>query len=172
VALPGGLGVRVVHSTPHRVRVAVEGLKHQPTLARQLEARLLGAPGVRDATANTITGTVVVSYEDGWDWRDDPQTLASSLAAGAPESQVQALAVHLTVMASGSQSAGSAVGSRILLPLALGLLGGRELLTLADVAVPRWYDFLWLAIGAYPLLGTAGASAVDAGERAAKIGIA
>lgn len=172
-ALPG-LRVRVVHSVPHRVRIAVDGLKHKPALGRQLEARLVGAPGVRHVAANVTTGTVLVVYEDGWDWRDDPQTLASSLAAGAPESQVHALAIHLTMTAAGAKPDGAqaAVGAKLLLPLALALLGARELLTVADLAVPRWYDLLWLAIGTYGLLGAAGAPAASAAGQAAEVAAA
>jgi hypothetical protein len=145
----------------HRVRIAVDGLKHSSALARQLEARLVGAPGVRHVGASPVTGTVVVVYEDGWDWRDDTQTLASSLAAGAPEGQVQALAADLAASAARADApdalaSAGAVVLRLLLPLAALLLGARGALAAAEVVVPRWYDVVSIGVAAYALLGAAG----------------
>lgn len=148
--------------------MAVEGLKHDPALARQLEARLVGAPGVRHVHADSDTGRILIAYEDGWDWRDDPQTLASSLAANGSEGHVDALAAQLLASAPGAEP-GVAPGAGFILSLALGLLGGRGILTLADVVVPRWYDFLWLGVGAYGLLSAAGLSKAEAVEEAVEL---
>jgi hypothetical protein len=145
------------------VRIAIDGLKHNATLARQLEARLVGAPGVRTVSANLVTGTMLVIYEPGWDWRDDPQTLASSLAANGAENHVNALATQLVASAADIQP-GATAGLGLVISLALGLLGGRACLTLADIVVPRWYDFLWVSIGTYGLLGGAGVPPADAGD--------
>jgi hypothetical protein len=153
---------------PHRVRIAVDGLKHDPALGRQLEARLVGAPGVREVDANPATGTILITYQDGWDWRDDPQTLASSLAANGSEGHVDALAIQLIASAADAAPRAGA-GASFLLPLALGLLGGRGFLTLADIAVPRWYDVLWLGLGAYGLLGSAGVSTAEAAQDAVEM---
>jgi hypothetical protein len=146
---------------PQRVRIAVEGLKHNAPLARQLEARLVGAPGVRHVSANLTTGTMLIVYEPGWDWRDDPQTLASSLAANGSEAHVDMLATQLVASADDAQPR-SAIGASLVLPLALGLLGGRAFLTLADVVVPRWYDLVWVGLGTYGLVGAAGVSTAEA----------
>ncbi len=55
--------VRTISSTPGRLRLGVPPIKRAPSLAARLEQRLAVQPGVRQATANPVTGTALVSYD-------------------------------------------------------------------------------------------------------------
>lgn len=60
-------GIRVVHSLPGRVRVAIHGARPYAALAAKFapafEARLCQQPGVTDAAFNVLTGTLLVHYD-------------------------------------------------------------------------------------------------------------
>jgi hypothetical protein len=68
------------HVLPGRLRVWLPTLCHNPTLARQVTARLSRLPGVRQVRANPLTGSLLVHYQPG--------TL--TLAALAPHLQLAA----------------------------------------------------------------------------------
>ena len=52
---------------PGRARLRVAGLRRNPALGRDLIARLPGRPGIRAATVNLLSGTVLVQFAPGRD---------------------------------------------------------------------------------------------------------
>jgi ATP-binding cassette, subfamily B, bacterial len=58
-------GIRLLSATRGRERWEVKAIGRKPTLARDLENNLLEYPGVKDVTANAVTGRVLVLYEPG-----------------------------------------------------------------------------------------------------------
>jgi hypothetical protein len=62
--------LELAHSVPGRLRVHVVGLRGRAGIADEVRAAVLAIPGVSNATANAVTGSVIVSY--------DPQRLSVS----------------------------------------------------------------------------------------------
>ena len=60
-------GIRVVHSLPGRVRVAIGGVRQYPALAARFagifRACVLKRPGVTDAELCLVTGNLLVRYD-------------------------------------------------------------------------------------------------------------
>jgi Heavy metal associated domain 2 len=52
-----------VHALPGRVRIRVAAIKKAPELALQVEQTLREEPGVAEAVANPVTGSVLVHYD-------------------------------------------------------------------------------------------------------------
>jgi len=52
-----------VHALPGRVRIKVAAIKKAPELALQVEQTLRQEPGVAEAVANPVTGSVLVHYD-------------------------------------------------------------------------------------------------------------
>ena len=60
-------GIRIVHSLPGRVRVAIGGVRQYPELAAKFAGIfrdcVLKRPGVTDAELNLVTGNLLVHYD-------------------------------------------------------------------------------------------------------------
>ena len=56
--------LRVTHSLPGRMRLRAEVLKNNDKAKELVETKLRALEAVRNVSANTITGSVLVSYED------------------------------------------------------------------------------------------------------------
>jgi hypothetical protein len=52
-----------VHALPGRVRIKVAAIKKAPDVAVQVEVALRQEPGVADAVANPVTGSVLVHFD-------------------------------------------------------------------------------------------------------------
>jgi hypothetical protein len=63
-------------------------------------------------------------------------------------------------------------GLKLLVPLALVLLGVRGLLAGQRVPAPRWYDLMWFGFAAFLMLNAAGVSPARAAEEAAEVAAA
>lgn len=62
----GGEGMSYyIHTVPGRLRIKTPSIKGDPVKARELEGIAGRIPGVCSATANPITGSVVVTYDEG-----------------------------------------------------------------------------------------------------------
>jgi hypothetical protein len=66
-----------VHALPGRLRVKLTDIKRAPDAARKLEERLRQEPGVAEAVANPVTGSVLVHYDPQ---RTSSQTILAQLA--------------------------------------------------------------------------------------------
>ena len=59
--------IRVVHAIPGRLRVAINGVRQYPELAKKFAGRfcdrILKQPGVTSAELNLITGNLLVRYD-------------------------------------------------------------------------------------------------------------
>ena len=62
---------------PGRLRVKLADIKRAPAVARKLEERLQREPGVAEAVANPVTGSVLVHYDPR---RTSSQTILARLA--------------------------------------------------------------------------------------------
>ena len=63
-----------VHSVPGRLRIKVPGIKRNPELCRDILDLIMDLDGVHHVSANQITGSVTVRY-------DDKQLYAASILA-------------------------------------------------------------------------------------------
>jgi Heavy metal associated domain 2 len=59
----GALPYGCVHALPGRLRVKLAGIKKAPAAAKELERALLREPGVAEATANPVTGSMLIHYD-------------------------------------------------------------------------------------------------------------
>ena len=179
--------VKVVHALPGRVRLKVRELKENPALAGAVQKRLAGIRGVQLVDANSLTGSVLVTY-----FAEGSEVLEAICGALSPlfpalnveqfQAEMTAFQAQLRPSTNGSSgeriqldrsisgffgSLNSGVGGatggvdlKVLLPLGLVFLGFRSLIFSERLAVPAWYDFFWFAFGTYLALNTdAGAEA-------------
>jgi hypothetical protein len=58
-ALPSGC----VHALPGRMRVKLTAIKKAPAAAKELEEALRREPGIAEAVANPVTGSMLVHYD-------------------------------------------------------------------------------------------------------------
>ena len=88
------------HHVPGRLRFRAEELKQDPAKLEALSGELAGVPGVRSATANRHTGSIIVFY--------DPQVLS-------PEAISAALQEHQPEIADGGLcSWGEQLGTKVI----------------------------------------------------------
>jgi hypothetical protein len=186
--------VRVVHALPRRVRLKIGGLKGDSSFARELEQALRGIRGVRRVDANPATGSVLVLYDDSMRWQDSIPAVARGLVAVAPHLDEKTVARHLTATSeppSGgplleasdvrgffggvNETVRTTTGGldlKLLVPLALVLLGVRGFFSAEKGVTLRWYDLLWFGFGTFMMLNAAGVPPARAVEEAAEVAAA
>lgn len=71
----------LLSSAPGRIRMRVAAIKRAPELARKAEARLAKQAGITSATANPVTGTVLVSFDESAVDRPKVERLISQAVA-------------------------------------------------------------------------------------------
>jgi len=195
VAEPAAMGaVRVVHALPRRVRLKISGLKGDSSFARELEKALWGIRGVCRVDANPATGSVLMLYDDSMRWQDSIPAVAREIVAVAPHLDEKTVARHLTAtpepppdgpLLQASDVTGFLGGVnatvrtttggldlKVLVPLALVLLGVRGFFSAEKGVAPRWYDLLWFGFGAFMMLNAAGVPPARAAEEAAEVAAA
>ncbi len=52
-----------IHAIPGRMRIHIHEVKGSPAKAREIKDILMGCAGVNDATANSMTGNVLIIYD-------------------------------------------------------------------------------------------------------------
>jgi hypothetical protein len=67
--------IKIVHFSRGRVRLKAEPLKDEPGLAKEVEGVFKSIPGVLGVEVNTVTGSVLFSY--------DPRAIRSDAAFAA-----------------------------------------------------------------------------------------
>ena len=171
-----GVSVRLAHASPGRIRLKVDELKKDPGKATEIEDKLRTIPGIRSVSANPVTGSLLLTYDEPAPDSDSielpfavAQILGISLNDLAPEdlrllmshrgngnklpaaSIPEALESTFRDMnAAARRTVGVDLGT--LLPLALTVLGVRSLLVSEKTIVPSWYDYLWFSFSTYFIL--------------------
>lgn len=165
--------IRIVHATLGRIRLKVTQSRKAQALANQLQQRLMSFSGVQSVSVNSLTSSVLICYHaSGVDAQEfqraflEPLTalfprippvafapssspIANGLASRASPLSGQVKAFFSTLNANVNQLTSGSADLKILVPLALFLLGVRGLLSSDRLSVPAWYDFFWFALGTY-----------------------
>jgi hypothetical protein len=159
---------------PGRIRLRISRLKQNPAFGQVLLERLSAVQGIRRVEVNPVTGSVLVLY-DGTEMAplESLISIAETLTPLFPEFDLTELEAWLDASADGSHAAvpwaenlstflgmlntkvGAATGGvdlKLLLPLALFLLGIRGLLVTGKGVFPTWYDLLWFSFGTFFML--------------------
>jgi hypothetical protein len=84
-------GLRIVHVMPGRLRIKVDGVKGNPSLAMDLERRLCAISIVQRAEVNALTGSILLAY--------DVAMLASLQALDLDDPRVTGLLQELLTLA-------------------------------------------------------------------------
>jgi hypothetical protein len=179
-------GLKVVHALPGRVRLKVPKVKGNQTLARQAEKKLAQVPGIKQVEAKANTGSLLLHYDvEALCAEASMGILAETLGELFPEIEVVSLIAGLACLekspgadpgvplAEGITGSFRALNTRvsqltggldlkILVPLALILLGLRGLWQSEKVTAPSWSNLLWFGFATFVMLnrglveGTAG----------------
>ena len=180
--------IEVAHAIPGRIRIKIEPLRGDEDLAHELTERLWELPGVQWVEANPTIGSVTLRYDaDSRNWAD--QTLAPGLRTvfGAVELTDQSRELEPVrggggggfhagqvkeFFAGANRTVAAATGGtdmKILLPLALVVLGVHGFVSAEKLPGPRWYDLLWFGFGTFMMLNAAGVPPSRAAEEAAEL---
>jgi Heavy metal associated domain 2 len=57
--------VELVHSVPGRLRIRISRMRRDPHIADAARATILSIPAVTGVAANTVTGSLVITYHPG-----------------------------------------------------------------------------------------------------------
>jgi hypothetical protein len=165
--------VYLVHVLPGRIRLKMEALKRNPSLAKEIQERLAPIKEAKQIQINPTTGSILVVFNPESSHSPDfhlkmahalgislpdvsatkngnPGIQGNGCSPGSPAHLVQAICGSLNSAV--SSSTGGIGDLRILLPAGLFVLGLRSLLMTDKIAFPLWYDFLWFAFGSYFML--------------------
>jgi hypothetical protein len=178
------VGLRLVHMFPGRMRLKLDQVKGDVQRAREIEEGLRRVPRIHSADANPLTGSLLITYDpQGLDSMEMPFAVANVLGISLNDLDPEQLRLLMschdngsaqvpislpgeieTVVGEMNAAVKKAVGTdlHILIPLCLGLLGLRGLLT-EKTTFPSWHDYLWFAFSTYFMLNRQ--SLVANGER-------
>ena len=169
-----GVGVRLAHASPGRIRLKVDDVKNDPEKARDIEAMLRTVPSIRSADANPVTGSLLLTYDEpvlesmelpfavaqvlGISLNDlDPEDLRLLMSHqgngnkfSAPSISEGVETTFRDMNAAVRRTVGADLG--ILLPLALAVLGVRSLLASEKTMLPSWHEYLWFSFSTYFIL--------------------
>jgi hypothetical protein len=169
-------GLKVVHALPGRVRLKVAKVKGDQTLARRAEKKLAQVPGIKQVEAKAKTGSLLLHYdlkelcaEASMGILEEtlgelfPEIEVVSLIAGLAcleKSPGAETGLALTEEITGSFRALNAGVSqltggldlKILMPLALILLGLRALWQSEKITAPSWFTLLWSGFASFIML--------------------
>jgi len=157
-------GIELVHALPGRVRLKIARLKGDPALAGEAQTKLGRVPGIKEIAANSITGSVLLLYDQKQLMSlESLATLSELLAQLLPDLDTGSFSAWLTAVADGGgrepdQDAGlfptlrgeagqitQGLNVNVLIPLTLFFLGVRSLWLAEELAFPAWYDYFWFA---------------------------
>lgn len=163
----GGDRVNVVHAIAGRIRFRFPEIKGHPARARKVQQELSALPGVWQVKANPGTGSVLVTYDHSkmdvllessrerfpalYSVADDVRAL---LAPAVEELEIE-LGLAETIMGffRGVNSKVSKITGgpdlRVLVPVALFLLGVRGLLFSKKTGAPGWSTLLWFSFATF-----------------------
>jgi hypothetical protein len=159
-------GLKVVHTLPGRVRLKVDQVKGNPTLARRAEKQLAKVPGIKQVEAAAKTGSLLIHYDlDELCAEASLGILEETLGELFPEIGIVSLISGLSCLAENPRSGAGAhtagiisnplkgvtanLDSTHLLPITLALFGLRALLVSEKLLFPAWYDYFWFAFSSF-----------------------
>jgi hypothetical protein len=164
-------GIEIVHALPGRVRLKIAGLKGDPALAGEAQTKLAGVPGIKAIEANSITGSLLILYnQEQLMSLDALARLSEILRQLLPDLDTGGFSAWLTAVADGGgrepeQGAGliptlrgvagqisQGLNVNLLIPLTLFFLGVRSLWLAEKMAFPAWYDYFWFAFSTMVML--------------------
>lgn len=77
---------RIQHAIRGRIRIKIDKVKGNPSLAKELEQRLTASSIVRRATANPLTGSLLILYDPRFlAWFKSPELCGALLQESAAE---------------------------------------------------------------------------------------
>lgn len=167
---------RIVHVTPGRIRVKMDDMKGNRSLADAIQHRLSAVQGVKQVTTNPVTGSVLVCFDPealtgSWDslieiagtfgllssngynreqleqWMQMVHSGGVLSAPSTVSGDIETLFGSLNTWV--GKTAGGRGDLRDIVPLALVFLGVRSLLFSRPAAVPTWYDYFWFAFSIF-----------------------
>ncbi|MEW6380255.1 MAG: HMA2 domain-containing protein [bacterium] len=165
--------VRIIHAIPGRVRIRILKIKNNPALAAEIREKFSVIDGMKQVEANPVTGSILIHYDPGI--IHSLHSLGSLWEVFSEFFPELTLPECQTLFISRSEAFGQAVSSqdriagifgkfdttvkeasglslKTIFPLALFILGVRQLLVSQDTPLPNWYDFLWFSFSAFFLL--------------------
>jgi hypothetical protein len=152
----------------------VDDIKNNPDRAGDIETKLRTVPGILSAQANPVTGSLLLTYDEpasesmelpfaiaqvlGISLNDlNPDDLRRLMShaenghkrfASSLSQELESTFSHIN--AAVRRTAGANLGE--LLPLALAVLGIRNLLVSEKAVSPSWHEYLWFAFSTYFIL--------------------
>jgi hypothetical protein len=164
--------VYLVHALPGRIRLKMEALKGNHSLAKEVQERLALIKEAQQVQINPTTGSILVLFTPhSSNSADFQMQIANALGISLtnvsgkkgklgipgngciPRSPANLMNKVFGTLNSAVFSSTGGVGDlRILLPAGLFVLGLRSLFMTDKVSFPLWYDFLWFAFGSYFML--------------------
>ena len=169
-----GIGVRLAHASPGRIRLKVEEIKNDPHKAGEIEAKLRTVSGIQSAHANPLTGSLLLTYDEpALESMEMPFAVAQVLGISLNDLDPEDLRLLMSHQGNGNKFTTPSVTDglesavrdmnavvrrtvgadiSLLLPLALAVLGIRSLLVSEKTPLPSWHDYLWYSFGAYFIL--------------------
>lgn len=169
-----GIGVRLAHASPGRIRLKIEEIKNDPRKAGEIEDQLRTVPGIHSVQANPVTGSLLLTYDEpALESMELPFAVAKVLGISLNDLDPEDLRLLMSHQGNGNKFTASSVTEglesavkemnsavrstvgadlNILLPLALAFLGVRSLLVSEKTLLPSWHDYLWYSFGTYFIL--------------------
>jgi hypothetical protein len=170
-------GIAIVHAVPGRIRLKISRLKGDSTYAGAVRDRLLALPGILHVETNTLTASVVVSYNESTTTfpalvtnlsgafhvfafpeldRREIESMLTAPSNGAHPSPTPLANRICRVLGTVDESVdwvtGGSLDLRVLLPLTLFILAMGRLLSSSSVQFPTWFDLLWFSFGTFVAL--------------------
>lgn len=169
-----GIGVRLAHASPGRIRLKIEEIKSHTQRAREIEDQLRAVPGIHSVQANPVTGSLLLTYDEpALESMEMPFAVAHVLGISLNDLDPEDLRLLMSHQGNGNKFAASSLSEgvetavkemnaavrrtvgadlNILLPLALAFLGIRSLMVSDKTLLPAWHDYLWYSFGTYFIL--------------------
>ncbi|AEB08096.1 HMA2 domain-containing protein [Desulfobacca acetoxidans] len=167
------MNIRVVHALPGRVRLKIAPMIRHPVLAREIEDRVKGAPGVTGVECNPVTGSLVILYEPATKMaKDTIRSLTEVFKSISPEltgkqvanllkpslppecPDVSPYAASITqffgALNAGVSNILGGLDLKVLLPTTLFVLGINRMIA-ERATPPAWYNLLWFSLATFML---------------------
>jgi hypothetical protein len=158
-------GIELLHAIPGRIRLRVPEIKGNPARAREVEQQLSGLKRLRRVEVNPVTGSVLMVHDpDDSDLIaelgrlfETGRELAAVLASPDPMEEiedavtvslVEGIMSNLRAVNANLRATTGGLDLRILLPVAMILLGFKALVTERERR-PAWYNYFWFAFGLF-----------------------
>jgi hypothetical protein len=155
------LRAHLVHASPGRLRLRLDPIDLSNPRLRESEKRLTQQPGVRTVQANSLVGSVVVTYDEGEvrlehilsTFEQSGVTVSTDLTQNGGASPVRPLDQTISSFFGSHDErvrrrTGGFLDLRTMIPAGLAVLAAREILAGRAVAAP-WYALAWYAYSSY-----------------------